>query len=403
MNQFPRDASQSDWEWLVSEEALPWLQQSREREPSLQTLTFLRRHLSPTRAALVVEQIELRRRAVKKFTRASEMFFTRRGLEQATDERIATYKAQRLAAPLIVDACCGIGGDLLALATRAEMTVAVDRSDRITLLAQANARVHGLEKIQFQIKDVQELDLLPEAQLHIDPDRRSGERRVSQVAGFEPSAELIGKLVGKAAAAAVKLAPATAAPEDWAAAGEREWIESDGQCRQQVLWCGEIVTAAGHRAATLVDANGQSLATFAAREQVRPEICSQLPAYVYDPAPSLVAAGLVDNLAQSLGLERATACCAYLASDQLIRHPLMTPFRVEDVLPFDRKRIKRYLRERAIGQLEIKQRGIDVRPEELVRQWGGHGSGRATLLVMRDLRNVVAIVAQRCAAAVDAI
>jgi hypothetical protein len=73
--------------------------------------------LSVERAHLVIDQVELRRRARDKFAIADRMFFTRKGLEQATDEQIAAVKAARFpAGQPLADLCCGIGGDLIALA-----------------------------------------------------------------------------------------------------------------------------------------------------------------------------------------------------------------------------------------------------------------------------------------------
>ncbi len=51
------------------------------------------------------------------------MFFTQRGLEQATDEIVAAYKARRFRGREgIYDLCTGVGGDLLALANLGEAT-----------------------------------------------------------------------------------------------------------------------------------------------------------------------------------------------------------------------------------------------------------------------------------------
>ncbi len=45
------------------------------------------------------------------------MLFTRPGLEQASSELAAAHSAARLRAfPLVADLCCGIGGNLAALA-----------------------------------------------------------------------------------------------------------------------------------------------------------------------------------------------------------------------------------------------------------------------------------------------
>jgi hypothetical protein len=85
--------------WLTGADARPWLERAARRGMSLVALTkLLRANLSPARTHLVLELVQLRRDAAIKFERAAEMFFTRRGLEQATDERIAAYKAERFPA-----------------------------------------------------------------------------------------------------------------------------------------------------------------------------------------------------------------------------------------------------------------------------------------------------------------
>ncbi|MFM9114750.1 MAG: hypothetical protein ACKOU6_01130, partial [Planctomycetota bacterium] len=109
-----------DFDWLVGSEAQAWLQRVAS-DPTItpRLLQRLRRDLSTERARLVVEQVELRRRARDKFQLADHLFFTRRALEQATDDVLAQVKASRFpAGTLVVDVCCGIGGDLMALAER---------------------------------------------------------------------------------------------------------------------------------------------------------------------------------------------------------------------------------------------------------------------------------------------
>ncbi len=68
------------------------------------------------------------------------MFFTARGLEQATDEIVAACTASRFPRGLpLAELCCGIGGDLLALAHRGPV-VGVDRDPAAAILADANGR-----------------------------------------------------------------------------------------------------------------------------------------------------------------------------------------------------------------------------------------------------------------------
>ena len=133
----------------------------------------LRRELSPERTHLVLEQVELRRRARAKFAAAEKMFFTAVGFEQATDEFVARYKAGRFAAGgAVADLCCGIGGDLLALAARGP-ACGVDRDPVVTLLAAANVlAVVPQSVVSFSAADVETFDVRECAAWHIDPDRR---------------------------------------------------------------------------------------------------------------------------------------------------------------------------------------------------------------------------------------
>ncbi|RMG40863.1 MAG: class I SAM-dependent methyltransferase, partial [Planctomycetota bacterium] len=97
-------------------------------EHELRVQKRLRARYPPDLVRAAVELIQARQRARGKFSRADRMWFDRRGVEQATDELIARRKAERFAAhPEVVDLCCGVGGDTIALAQRTGV-VAVDES-----------------------------------------------------------------------------------------------------------------------------------------------------------------------------------------------------------------------------------------------------------------------------------
>ena len=108
-----------DYRWLVSADATEWLDLAavRQAQATVRLAAELRHHLSLARAHLILEQVELRHRAARKFAVAASMFFAHRGLEQATDQFVAAYKASRFSPAVpVADLCCGIGGDLMALA-----------------------------------------------------------------------------------------------------------------------------------------------------------------------------------------------------------------------------------------------------------------------------------------------
>ena len=148
----------ADYEWLVGPEGDRWLKTAelaaKEEGMSLPRLAGkLRQDLPQTKAHLVLEQLELRRRGAEKFERAGSMFFSRLGLEQATDQWVAGYKAGRFAAgEPVADLCCGIGGDLLGLAQRGPVR-AVDRNPIAVVLARANVSANsqiGMQEVIFE-------------------------------------------------------------------------------------------------------------------------------------------------------------------------------------------------------------------------------------------------------------
>ena len=73
----------ADIEWLTSRDAQAFLRELAESAVPLHTIVAqLRDRLSPAQTHLLLEQVDLRRRAAAKFTRAENLFFTRLGLEQ---------------------------------------------------------------------------------------------------------------------------------------------------------------------------------------------------------------------------------------------------------------------------------------------------------------------------------
>jgi len=117
--------------------------------------------------------------------------------------------------------------------------------------------------------------------------------------------------------------------------------------------------------------------------------------YLYEPNPAILAAQLVGAAAQQFELAACWPEVAYLTSDHYRPLPGFSCFEVLEVLPFDRKRVKSLLRQRKIGQLEVKKRGAQVDPAQLQRQMQGKEAGQATLLLAGTPAGVTAVLAQR--------
>ena len=78
-----------------------------------------------------------------------------------------------------------------------------------------------------------------------------------------------------------------------------------------------------------------------------------------------------------------------------VRRPFATAFRVLERLPTDEKKLKAALRERGVGTLEIKKRGIDVDPAQLRKRLQLKGSASATIVLAREAGRHVTLLVER--------
>ncbi len=392
-----------EYEWLVSPAAERWLDiAAGADEKSLIRMSLsLRKDLGVTRTHLIIAQAELRRRAGVKFQNAGRMFFTRQLLEQATDEQIAGYKAQRWpAAGSLADLCCGIGGDLLALARRGPV-VGVDRDPVAAVLAAANCRSAGLNSADVQVADACEQDVAAFAAWHVDPDRRIEGKKRTRIECHEPDLDALERLLARNHQAALKLAPAAVLPEHWMQAAELEWIGNRGECRQQMVWFHDLARDPGRRSATVFAAGATEPRTIHGDPHAEVPTAEGLGRYVFEPHAAVLAADLTGVLAAQHALQCVSPGIAYLTGDQVLDDPALACFEVSEVLPLDPKHLREAIRVRAIGNLEVKKRGVKIDPEEVRKQIHPRGDHQATLLITPLKKKIVAILAQRIGSTPD--
>ena len=362
--------SMADWLIANADRALArFVPECATASDALQVGTRLRKHYAAEQARLLGELWELRMRGATKFSQASRMFFHRRGLEQATDEKIASYKASRFAPVTgpVIDLCCGIGGDSIYLARQKEGLTVVDLDSVTARFAVANARLDHDLPIQPICKDVRDVPLDSFAAWHIDPDRRPGERRHSDPTRCDPPLMDFLQLPGRSGNGAIKLAPA--AEVDWLLQRgvELEWIGHDRECQQLVAWFGELAQHPGKRTATWIQGDhAESYVEASPGSGVRRS--DQLLAYLFEPLPCLLAAGLDQDLAQQQELRDFTGRVAYYTSEHHPSSSWGTTFRVIEDQVFRPKLLKQRLLALGAQVGEVKKRGVPIDPALVQRQ-----------------------------------
>lgn len=336
-------------------------------------------------AAITLE--ELRQRAIVKFSRASQMWFDRQGLEQATQAQISSHKTNRFSGQ-VWDLCCGVGGDSIALAESCRVT-AVDLNPAACLRTGWNVEVYGRQdQIEVHCEDVTRRDYVGDL-VHIDPDRRPGGSRVVRMEEAEPGLPFLKHLMQTARGGAVKLSPAANFIGKFPEA-EIELISVDGECKEATVWFGELAEPGMYRATALPSGEtlaGDPLSAFVEQSEIKK--------YVFDPDPGIVRSGLLDMLAETHGLSRLDEEEEYLTADQLPETHFVRSFEVIDVLNYKEKELRKYFRDSDFGQLEIKCRHIKVPIESLRKKLTLAGSEPGVLIVVREAGHSRAVICRR--------
>ncbi len=394
-----------DYLWLLSGSATALLKQTEEDfRTQVNTLTInknLRKKTSPTRAAIVIEQVLLRLRAKAKFERANELFFTRRSLEQATSTRIAAHKAKRFAnMASVADVCCGIGGDLMALAGRemqsvaAAETVGIDVDELTAMFANRNLQVLGLQHAQATQNSFEKFSLDRFHAIHIDPDRRVKNRTV-RGDFFQPALGDIQQRLGRDQSLAIKVAPATPPHRSTPTESEIQWIGDNRECKEQVIWSGPITENPGCRTATYVNSQHQAFhftATAKEFERSRPKPPEKLGPAIYEPHPTVLAAGLVNALARQMHLRPIDGAIDYLTGIPTTKCALLRKYRIDVEMKLNLKLLFKELRQRKIGMIVVKKRGVDKAIIENIQALKIAGENKATIIATRHNGRRLALI-----------
>lgn len=371
--------------WLLTDDGQTLLAQASSLVASgaspLAVGSTLRRTTTPERAATALTQVELRARGVAKFgDLAARMYFTHDGLEQATRLRVAEHRAGRavaFGARTLIDLGCGIGGDLIASARAGIVCAGVDLDPLRVAIAEANLAALGLPGA-VQVADATTVDTTGFNLAFADPARRTGAGRSFRVEDWTPPWNWVEALLARDAC--VKVAPGI--PHALIPEGvEAEWVSDHGEVKEAALWSGRTATV--RRRATVLGEGG--LATLSDEDDPGPEAVGTRPvgAYLYEPDGAVIRAGLVTAVASGVGGGLIDPKIAYVTGDEPFRSPFARGYRVVEEVPYREKPLKAALRERGIGRLTIKKRGVDITPEALRKRLALRGDNEGTLVLTR--------------------
>jgi hypothetical protein len=329
---------------------------------------------------LALEQALLRVRARAKHPRGDELWWTGPALEQASSHDLAAHRARRYDGP-VLDLCCSVGGDLLALPPG---SVGVDLDEARLLLARANAEVLDRD-VSLVRADVTALLLPPSADVVVDPARRAGGRRVFDPRAYAPPLEEVLAWRERVRSLVVKVAPGVdhdALPRDL----EVEVVSLRGEVKEAVLVAG-AARGGRRRTATLLPWRHVLVDDPVPDPVVRPP-----GAWLLEPDGAVVRAHLVAQVAAQVDGWLLDETIAYVAADARTPTPYGKWFEVLEVLPFGLKALRERLRAYDAGPLVVKKRGTAVEPDVLRKQLKLTGGTEVTVVLTRSAGRQIAMV-----------
>ena len=383
--------------WLLTDAGQQLLAQATEApEDELKAQVQLRRAATGSteeRAAHVaaaVTQVMLRRKAAGKLgDDAARMYFTPEGLEQATRATVSAHRAARLAAASagsVIDLGCGIGGDLVAFARAGITSAGIDIDPVRVEVARANLAALGLPGA-LSVADATTVDTSPFDAAYVDPARRTGRGRTFSIDDWTPPWTFVEQLL-LLRDACVKAAPGI--PHSRVPEGvEAEWVSDAGEVKEAALWSGRLATTS--RRATVIGHGG--LATLTDEDDPGGE-ARDVGEFLYEPDGAVIRAGLVTAVAAGVKGGLVDDHIAYVTSDEAFRTPFARGFRVVETLPYREKALRAALRERNIGSLTIKKRGVGVVPDDLRKRLSLTGDEAGTIVLTRARGHGIALLVE---------
>jgi len=342
------------------------------------------------------------------------------GGEQATAWPIAAHVARRFVVAAsalsggsdvkVIDACCGVGGQSAELVRAGLRVLAVDLDAARAEMARWNS--DGLA--DAVAGDVGGLDVRGRM-VHIDPGRRvergdRAGRRVFDLDGMRPTWDVVDGLLIKASdgggggsgGVGVKLGPGVDVvelAERSSVDGEVEFISLGGVLRQAMWWTGVLRDGRGRRA-TGIGMDGRVVYSIAGGRGESTLGASEIGRYVWTVDAAVERAGLLMELAGSVGARHVHPGLGLLTSDVLIgdgaEHAgALCGFEVLEVLPWRRERVREAVRALGGGVVEVKTRGKACDPDVEQRELRGDGDQALVVFVLRFGVRVRAIVARR--------
>ncbi len=363
-------------------------------------------------------QIDTRRKFARKFkdtlAACPDFFFpSMLSGEQATSDLLAKYHSGMIPEGAdVADLTAGLGIDAMHIAARASHVVAVERNPELTEALGFNTAALGINNIEIVGGDCRDFigECIATSRtfdcIFIDPARRAADgSRVFAFAGCEPDLTVLlpslKKICRKLIIKASPMLDITAAVKSLQTQPARIIaLGTPAECKELIF---DIRTAGLPdnepilEAVTLDNDGNPHIWSFRCSEESGCETPPCAPPvaegnYIYDPYPSVMKSGPFKSIACRLNLRCFSSRTHLYYSDRAIDSFPGKRYRIEAILPYASRIIKRFAGKWPIAEVAVRNFGIsadELRKKLSVRD--GSGAVRVFGMTDSDLRRFLIV------------
>ena len=214
-----------------------------------------------------------------------------------------------------------------------------------------------------------------------DPARRDERgQRIHHVEAYQPPLSLIQQW--DVPQIMVKLSPGVDKSQLKEYAGQLEFISVDGALKEAVLHLG--IDQPIPQATLIVNGDMSHY-----RRETEPDVPITEPkAWLIEPDPAIIRAGLVQDLAMSLSGALLDETIAYFTTEDKPSTLACRAWQIVDWIPFNLKRLRAYLREHQVGHVTVKKRGFPMQPEDIINKLKLKDGTESRTLVFTRYHNI---------------
>lgn len=312
-------------------------------------------------------------------------------LEQSTPHEVAEFRKQILSGTSLCECTGGMGVDTLALSQVFDSVEFCEIDPARAEMFRCNLNRFPSKNITLHVGDSMEFLRTSGERyewLFLDPARRDGTgKRFITLDLCMPNVIAEAQLLRDSADnIAIKLSPAfeiTELPQLFPDISRCLVISLNGEVREILVTVEKGRFFSGVEAVVL-----NSSEYFLTDDNLGSvEISDGSEKILFEPDPAIIKAGLIDSLARRFGLKRWSSRGVFLRGNEIIPEFPGRQFTLQNVEPWQRKRVGKYLRDHNIPAAAIIRRDFPLKPEELRKQFKLGESDCTFLIFTSDFKD----------------